>query len=281
MDKASGTVLDFFNTVEDPRQRGKVLYRLDEILLIALAGCLAGADNMVEMAGWARLNLESLRSIRPFARGVPSHDTLNDVVNALDPGTFEECFEAWIGAIRPDAPDLIAIDGKTSKRTGDTRTGQRPLHTLSAYAREQRLVLAQEVVDGKSNEGAMIPSLLDKLRLKGSLVTIDAAGSYRPIAERIVEAGGDYLLAVNSPSCWPGSRRRSSGRRRRRCKAASARRPRTGVRSTAAARWRRLRPGSAAKRPGRGSSMSPPCKVRSCGAARSRRSPATTSPRGS
>ena len=97
MGKASGTVLDFFNTVEDPRQRGKVLYRLDEILLIALAGCLAGADNMVEMAGWARMNLEALRSIRPFAHGVPSHDTLNDVVNALDPGTFEECFEAWIG----------------------------------------------------------------------------------------------------------------------------------------------------------------------------------------
>jgi len=69
MDKASGTVLDFFTTVEDPRQRGKVLYRLDEILLIALAGCLAGADNMVEMAGWARMNLEALRSIRPFARG--------------------------------------------------------------------------------------------------------------------------------------------------------------------------------------------------------------------
>src|SRR3954470_12732082 len=206
MDQASGTVLDFFNTVEDPRQRGKVVYRLDEILLIALAGCLAGADNMVEMAGWARLNLASLRSIRPFARGVPSHDTLTDVVNALDPGTFEECFEAWIGAIRPDAPDLIAIDGKTSKRTGDTRTGQRPLHTLSAYAREQRLVLAQEVVDGKSNEGVMIPSLLDKLRLKGSLVTIDAAGSYRPIAERIVEAGADYLLTVkaNQPKLLAG-----------------------------------------------------------------------------
>jgi len=98
MDQASGTVLDFFNTVEDPRQRGKVLYRLDEILLIALAGCLAGADNMVEMAGWARLNLEALRSIRA-RRAEP----LNDVVNALDPGTFEECFEAWIGAIRPDA----------------------------------------------------------------------------------------------------------------------------------------------------------------------------------
>src|SRR3954471_131504 len=206
MDKASGTVLDFFNTVEDPRQRGKVVYRLDEILLIALAGCLAGADNFVEMAGWARLNLGALRQIRPFARGVPSHDTLNDVVNALDPGTFEECFEARIGAIRPDAPDLIAIDGKTSKRTGDARTGRRPLHTLSAYAREQRLILAQEVVDGKSNERALIPSLLDKLRLKGSLVTIDAAGSYRPIAERIVEAEADYLLTVkaNQPKLLTG-----------------------------------------------------------------------------
>jgi predicted transposase YbfD/YdcC len=198
MVEASGTVLDFFATVEDPRQRGKVVYRLDEILLIVLAGCLAGADNMVEMAGFARLNLEALQQIRPFARGVPSHDTLTDVVNALDPGTFEECFEAWIGAIRPDGPDLIAIDGKTSRRTGHARTGQRPLHTLSAYAREQRLVLAQEVVDGKSNERTLIPSLLDKLRLKGSLVTIDAAGSYRPIAEQIVEAGADYLLTVKA-----------------------------------------------------------------------------------
>jgi DDE_Tnp_1-associated len=103
MDKASGSVLDFFDAVEDPRQRGKVLYRLDEIMLVVLSGCLAGADNFVEMAGWARLNLEALRQIRPFARGVPSHDTLNDVVNALDPGTFEECFSSWIEAIRPDA----------------------------------------------------------------------------------------------------------------------------------------------------------------------------------
>jgi hypothetical protein len=103
MDKPSGSVLDFFDAVEDPRQRGKVLYRLDEIMLVVLSGCLAGADNFVEMAGWARLNLEALRQIRPFARGVPSHDTLNDVVNALDPGTFEECFLSWIGAIRPEA----------------------------------------------------------------------------------------------------------------------------------------------------------------------------------
>ena len=126
--------------------------------------------------------------------------------STVDPGTFEECFLSWIGAIRPDAPDLIAIDGKTSRRTGNARTGQRPLHTLSAYAREQRLVLAQEIVDGKSNERALIPSLLDKLRLKGSLVTVDAAGCYRPIAEGVVEAGGDYLLTVkaNQPKLLAG-----------------------------------------------------------------------------
>jgi predicted transposase YbfD/YdcC len=206
MDTASGSVLDFFDAVEDPRQQGKVFYRLDEIMLVVLSGGLAGADNFVEMAGWARLNLEALRQVRPFARGVPSHDTLNDVVNALDPGTFEECFLSWIEAIRPDAPDLIAIDGKTSRRSGNARTGQRPLHTLSAYAREQRLVLAQEVVDGKSNERAMIPSLLDKLRLKGSLVTVDAAGCYRPVAEGVVEAAGDYLLTVkaNQPTLLTG-----------------------------------------------------------------------------
>jgi predicted transposase YbfD/YdcC len=206
MDTAYRTVFDFFEAVEDPRQRGKVVYPLDELMLVVLSGCLAGANNFVEMAGWARLNLEVLRQIRPFARGVPSHDTLNDVVNALDPGTFEECFLEWIAAIRPEAPDLIAIDGKTSRRSGHARTGQRPLHTLSAYAREQRLVLAQEVVDSKSAERTMIPALLDKLRLKGSLVTIDAAGCYRPLAEQIVEAGGDYLLTVkaNQPKLLAG-----------------------------------------------------------------------------
>jgi hypothetical protein len=275
MDKPSGSVLDFFDAVEDPRQRGKVLYRLDEIMLVVLSGCLAGADNFVEMAGWARLNLEALRQIRPFARGVPSHDTLNDVVNALDPGTFEECFLSWIGAIRPDAPDLIAIDGKTSRRTGNARTGQ--LHTLSAYAREQRLVLAQEIVDGKSNERALIPSRLDKLRRKGSLVTVDAAGCYRPIAEGGLEAGGDYRLTVTNLSCSPGSRRPWRRRPRKRWGSLGARRPRTGDWNGAAARWCRPPPGSAARRHGRGSALSPPSKARWCATARSRRSPAITS----
>jgi predicted transposase YbfD/YdcC len=197
MDKASGTVLDFFTTVEDPRQRGKVVYRLDEILLIVLAGCLAGADNMVEMAGSELGVLASdppLRAWRAEPRHADRHHQrarsrhLRGVLRGLD---------------RDDpARGLIAIDGKTSKRTGNAGTGQ--LHTLSAYAREQRLVLAQEV--GKSNEGVMIPSLLDKLRLKGSLVTIDAAGCHRPIADRIVEAEADYLLTVkaNQPKLLVG-----------------------------------------------------------------------------
>jgi predicted transposase YbfD/YdcC len=140
-------------------------------------------------------------------------------------------------------------------------------------------VLAQEVVDGKSNERALIPSLLDKLRLKGSLVTIDAAGSYRPIAERIVEA--DYLLTVkaNQPKLLAGIKaalERAAPETVQRCERAETSHGRQEHRRCTVA----PRLGSAARRPGPGSSLSPPCTARSCAVARSRRSPATTSPRG-
>jgi predicted transposase YbfD/YdcC len=213
MDKVSSSAIDFFGAVEDARQRGKVVHPLDEILLVVLAGTLAGADNFVEMAAWARANPGALRRFRPFARGVPSHDTPNDVVNRLDPGTFEECFLDRVAAIRPDAPDPIAVDGKTSRRTGDARSGRRPRHTLSACARAGGLVLAQEAPDGKSDERAMIPSPLDKLRLRGSPVTVDAAGCHRPVAERALEAGGDHLLAAeaNRPELLAGIRAALAG----------------------------------------------------------------------
>src|SRR4051812_46043609 len=152
---------------------------------------------MVEMAGWARLNL-CVRSARSRA-----------ACRAMTRSTMSSTRSTPAPSRRASGPGS-GRSGPTPDRDrrqdleADARTGRRPLHTLSAYAREQRLVLAQEVVDGKSNERALIPSLLDKLRLKGSLVTIDAAGSYRPIAERIVEA--DYLLTVkaNQPKLLAG-----------------------------------------------------------------------------
>jgi predicted transposase YbfD/YdcC len=198
--------LEQFSALNDPRQAAKVLYPLDEVLLLVLCAVLSGADDFVEIAGWGGMRLDFLRRFRPFARGIPSHDTLNDIFNMLDPGQFQSCFMAWAAGLRaaagagedPVGQDLIALDGKTSRRSGDRRKGRGPLHLVSAWASRQRLVLGQEAVAEASNEIVAIPALLEKLALQGALVTIDAIGCQHAIAEAIREAGGDYLLAVKS-----------------------------------------------------------------------------------
>ena len=126
---AAGTgLLAHFSALEDPRQSGKVLYPLPEILLVVLCGTLSGCDDFVEMALWGREHLSFLRGFQPFARGIASHDTLNDVVRALDPALFEDCFVSWINSLRGAAgaeeipvPETIAIDGKTMRRSGSRR----------------------------------------------------------------------------------------------------------------------------------------------------------------
>lgn len=193
------SLLDHFSGLEDPRQSWKVVYPLPEILLVILCGVMAGADDFVEIERWARRKLDFLRRLRPFARGVPSHDTLNDVMNALPAALFSDCFAAWVEDLRSRAPDIVAIDGKTSRRAhgGDAP----PLHLVSAWAARQRLVLGQEAVDGKSNEITAIPKLLERLELTGALVTIDAIGCQREIALAIRAKGADYLLALKDN--WP------------------------------------------------------------------------------
>jgi predicted transposase YbfD/YdcC len=192
--------LDHFSALEDPRQSWKVLYPLDEVMLLVLCAVLSGADDFVEIAAWGRLRLPFLRRLRPFRRGIPSHDTLNDVFNMLDPEQFQSCFMSWVAGLRDDGAgeELIALDGKTSRRTGDRRRGREPLHLVSAWASRQRLVLGQEAVAEASNEIAAIPALLEKLALEGALVSIDAIGCQHDIADKIVEKGGDYLLAVKA-----------------------------------------------------------------------------------
>jgi len=141
-----------------------------------------------------------LRTMLPFRRGIPSHDTLNDVVNALDPDLFSACFTAWVEGLREDEPDIVAIDGKTSRRA---RRGEgHPLHVVSAWATRQRLVLGQQALDSKSNEIIAIPLLLERLHLAGALVTIDAMGCQTKIAQTILDRGADHLLALkdNQPS---------------------------------------------------------------------------------
>lgn len=187
-------VLDHFSALEDPRQGWKVLYPLPEILLVVLCGVLAGADDFVEIERWAKRKLDFLRRLLPFRDGVCSHDTLNDVMNALPAELFAECFTSWVSALRDNDPEIVAIDGKTSRRA-HARDGRR-LHLVSAWASRQRLVLGQEVCDEKENEIRAIPRLLERLELTGALVTIDAMGCQHNIASTILARGADYLLAL-------------------------------------------------------------------------------------
>jgi predicted transposase YbfD/YdcC len=196
--------MDRFSAVDDPREGWRVLYPLRELLLLVLSAALAGMEDFVEIKLWGEQRLDFLRRFYPYERGVPPHDVLNDLINALDLEVFKARFSAWIEDLREDEPDLIAIDGKTSRRSHDRSKGRAPLHMAPAWASRQRLVLGQEAVDVKSNEIIAIPLLLERLELTDALVTIDAMGTQVKIAENIVRRGGDYLLALkeNRPALY-------------------------------------------------------------------------------
>ena len=188
------SLLDHFSALSDPRRQGKVVYPLPEIMLLVLCATLAGAEDFVEVRHWGRKKLPFLRDMLPYASGIPSHDTLNDAMHALEGDLYCEIFGTWVESLREDAPDIVAIDGKTSRRArgGDNH----PLHVVSAWAARQRLVLGQQVTDAKSNEITAIPLLLARLQLTGAPVTIDAMGAQTKIAQTILSRGADYLLAL-------------------------------------------------------------------------------------
>lgn len=199
---ASPSLIEHFAALEDPRQSWKVVYPLPEILLLVLCGTLAGAEDFVEIRRWGGVNQGFVRRLLPYAAGIPSHDTLNDVINGLDGELFAQCFSDWVESLREAEPDIVAIDGKTSRRTHDRAKQRGPLHMVSAWASRQRLVLGQQACEAKSNEITAIPLLLERLALTGALVTIDAMGCQARIAQTILDRGADYLLAVkdNQPS---------------------------------------------------------------------------------
>lgn len=195
-------LLDHFGAVGDPREPAKVKYPLREVLFLVTCATIAGCDDYDEIADWGEHHLPFLRGYSEYYFGVPKEDWLRVVLNRIDPALFEACFTAWATSLRADAAELIALDGKTLRRSGDSAAGQKPLHLVSAWASSQRLVLAQEAVDAKENECAAILTILGRLVLKGALVTIDAIATNATVAETITKAGGDYLLALkrNQPS---------------------------------------------------------------------------------
>ena len=188
--------LDHFEPLEDPRQSGKIAYPLSEMLLQCLLAVLAGADGWVEVALFGKRKLDFLRRFAAFDEGTPSHDQFGNLFSALDAEGFQGCFIAWVSAIAKLGPDIVAIDGKTLRRSYQEGGAKAPIHMISAFSSRQRLVLGQRKVADKSNEITAIPELLDRLTIKGAVVTIDAMGCQKEIAKKIMAKDADYVLAL-------------------------------------------------------------------------------------
>jgi predicted transposase YbfD/YdcC len=193
-------LLEHFSAIEDPREPWRVAHPLPEVLLLVVCGTIADCDDYEAIAEWGEDHVAFLRRFLPYHHGVPGSRWLTLLMNRIDPLLFQDCFTAWVRESWPDRPELIAIDGKTSRRSHNRAAGTAPLHLVSAFATTGRLVLGQEAVDAKSNEITAIPLLLERLAvagaLKGAVVTIDAIACNATIATAIKDAGADYLLAV-------------------------------------------------------------------------------------
>ncbi len=195
-------IFEIFERVPDPRKANHSFqHRFLDVLCIALCATLSGAESFVDMedyglskATWLRerLGLE-------LPHGIPSHDTFNRLFSMLDPKAFEACFMAWTQHLQQlTEGEILAIDGKSVRRSFDTATGQGALHLVSVWAAQARLVLAQQEVQQKSNEMTAVPGLLEMLDLKGCIVTADALNSQKNIAAKVIERAGDYVLALKA-----------------------------------------------------------------------------------
>lgn len=186
-----------FAPLTDPRSDHTKQHLLLDIIVIAFAAIICGADNWVDVQAFGEAKREWFRRFLPLPNGIPSHDTFGDVFARLDPEEFRACFLSWVQAVMTVTQgQVVAFDGKTVRRSHDRRLGKSAIHMVSAWAQTNRLVLGQVKVDEKSNEITAIPALLRLLDVAGCIVTIDAMGTQTAIAEQIVAQGADYVLAV-------------------------------------------------------------------------------------
>ena len=188
------SLLTHFECLEDPRIKGLVTYPLPELLLGGLVGVMCGAEDFEEIVLVCEEKIDFLRRFLPYDNGIASEDTFQRVFDLLDAKVFSDCFSSWIATLIGHVQGVVAIDGKTIR--GALQPAGRALHILSAYAHEAGLVLAQRLVDAKSNEITAIPDLLEGLALSGAIVTIDAMGTQKEIAAAILAKKADYILAL-------------------------------------------------------------------------------------
>jgi predicted transposase YbfD/YdcC len=199
-------IADHFAELTDPRRR-EVIYPLVNVVVIAICAVICGADDFVAIAKFGRTKRDWLAQFLDLRTGIPSHDRFNAIFAAIKPAEFEKCLLSWITALHEVTDgQVIAIDGKTLRRSFDTANSKTAIHMVSAWATANHISLGQVVVDAKSNEITAIPKLLEMLELSGAMVTIDAMGCQTEIARRIVDAGADYCLAVkdNQPTLRQG-----------------------------------------------------------------------------
>ncbi len=191
------SIMECFEALEDPRIERCKRHQLLDIIAIALCAVICGADSWVHVELFGKSKEQWLRTFLELPNGIPSHDTFGDVFARLDPDRFQECFMEWSQGVASLLPgEVVAIDGKTVRRSYDTHAGRRAIHLVSAWASANTLTLGQVKTEEKSNEITAIPRLLELLELKGCIVTIDAMGCQKEIAQGILDRGADYLLAV-------------------------------------------------------------------------------------
>jgi predicted transposase YbfD/YdcC len=188
----------YFAEIEDPRVERTRRHELLDIIVVAICAVICGADDWVDVEAWGNAKLDWLRQQgRPLPNGIPSHDTFGDVFGRLKPEQFETSFLRWVQAVMgASSGQVVAIDGKTLRRSHDRGRGKSAIHLVSAWASASHLLLGQVKVDEKSNEITAIPVLLETLALGGAIVTIDALGTQKPIARTIIDQGADYVLAL-------------------------------------------------------------------------------------
>lgn len=202
----SARLEDHFSELTDPRRR-KVTYPLINLVMIAICAVLCGADDFVSIAEFGRTKKKWLSRFLDLSAGIPSHDRFNAILAAIQPAEFEKCLLSWITALHEiTSGQIVALDGKTLRRSFDAASGKSAIHLVSAWATANHISLGQVVVDQKSNEITALPKLLEMLEIAGSLVTIDAMGCQTEIAQAILARKADYLLAVkgNQPTLHRG-----------------------------------------------------------------------------
>jgi predicted transposase YbfD/YdcC len=190
-------LLRYFDELPDPRMSRTRRHQLSDILTLAICAVICGADGWTQVAQFGRCKLKWFKTFLDLPHGIPSHDTFGRVFARLEPAAFEDCFMKWVTGLADHSQGrLIAIDGKTIRRSLDVAGGQAAIHLVSAWCQANHLVLGQVATDAKSNEITAIPALLKLLDLSGAVISIDAMGCQKKSARQIVDQGGDYLLQL-------------------------------------------------------------------------------------